>query len=469
MYLTGIVVLSVIANSQKALTRNDYYLVGRSLGKWLLAGTVIATMVNSLAVTGTPSLFYRGGVLFLQMFIAVTGAAILIYIFGPRINAWSSSRGILTQGELFGVYFHSRAVQVTVGLLGILSIFPFLGIQLAGIGKILAIGSNGLISHHYAVLLFAVFTGLYVFVGGARAAVWTDSLQGLTVFALFLTLAVLFHYWSGGMWKSIEIVSHVMPEKLEFQSENFPVFLDNIFSWTFAFFLWPHLFARVFMSRDGKSIREAAVLSAIFLNLLLLIILVATVCATAVLYGELQDPDQLLMVMLQKYLPEGSLLILVLIIALTMSTIDSALLSLSSIFNRDFSGERLHNKGESKGGFHRARYTTIAFLGIAVVFALSTIGTDALIPWATLGASLATLLLWPLLGMFLFKQQSPLPSLFAMYLGFFTIVTMRFFGLLDQVPIGFGTSGFLIGGVTFLVFSFALPSMSGEEDLQGQH
>ena len=38
-----------------------------------MAGTVVATNVNSVAVTGTPALFYKGGVLFGQMFVVAFG------------------------------------------------------------------------------------------------------------------------------------------------------------------------------------------------------------------------------------------------------------------------------------------------------------------------------------------------------------------------------------------------------------
>ena len=47
----------------------------------------------------------------------------------------------------------------------------------------------------------------------------------------------------------------VMPEKLVFNRANTPVFIDNVLSCTFAFFLWPHVFQRDSLSA-GELARE---------------------------------------------------------------------------------------------------------------------------------------------------------------------------------------------------------------------
>ena len=335
LYLLGILVLGVFAYRRSRPTTEDYFLASRGIGLWLLVGTVVATTVNSMAVTGTPALLYTGGVLFGQMFVAVLGCMTLIWFFGPRVSELAKQQRFITQGEMFADHYKSRGVLALTAGLGILSIFPFLAIQLAGIGKILAATTFGAISQELAVVLTAMSIGIYIFVGGARAAVWTDAFQGLIALGVLTVSAVLFSVWVGGLPAGVEKLYEVMPEKLAFNSDNTPVFIDNILSWTFAFFLWPHIFQRMFMARMPESVRRAAGVSLVVFYFILICMLAMTIAATAELYGVLDDPDQLIMTMFNRHLPVGGAFLTILVFGLGMSTVDSMLLALSSSVRRD--------------------------------------------------------------------------------------------------------------------------------------
>lgn len=448
-YLGVVLSLGFIAHRRSQQTTEDYFLAGRGVGLVLLVGTIVATIVNGLAVTGTPALFYEGGVLFGQMFVAVLGCTTLMWIFGPRICSIGRESGAVTQGELFANHYGSRAVLAWVAALGTLSILPFLSIQLVGIGKIVTATTRGAISLEEAVGLCALCVGVYVFMGGARAAVWTDAFQGVVALAFFLASAVLFTIWVGGLPTSIEKVALVMPEKLVFNRSNTPIFVDNVLSWTFAFFLWPHVFQRMFMARTPTSVRRSAGLSFVVFSFLLMCLLVMTITATGEFYGAIDDPDQLLAAMFERHMPAGGALLTIVVFALGMSTMDSMLLAVSSSTSRDLWTGLLGHEG--RPGIGRERWLTLSVLALAALFGLTAIGRSAITPWVTLGASIATLLLWPLLGMFVFRRASGATVVAAMSLGFLAICAARFTPVGDLLPVGFATTGFLVGGLSFLV------------------
>ena len=333
LYLGTLFTLGLVAQRRSRPMTEDYFLVSRDVGLWLLVGTIVATIVNSLAVTGTPALFYEGGVLFGQMFVAVFGSMALLWVFGPRVCRLGMKSRFLTQGELFADYYQSRVVLALTAGLGILSVFPFLAIQLAGIGKVLATTTKGAIPQEMAVVLCALSVGIYTYIGGSRAAVWTDALQGLMALGILTGSAVLFSVWVGGLPAGIEKLTQIMPEKLVFNRVNTPIFVDNILSWTFAFFLWPHIFQRMFMARTPQAVRRSAGISLMAFNFLLICLLTMAIAATGEFYGTLDDPDQLIAAMFQKYLPIGGVFLVLLIFALGMSTIDSMLLTLGSTVN----------------------------------------------------------------------------------------------------------------------------------------
>lgn len=183
-----------------------------------------------------------------------------------------------------------------------------------------------------------------------------------------------------------------------------------------------------------------------------------TIAATAEFYGSLDDPDQLIVTMLNRHLPVGGALLTVLVFALVMSTIDSMLLALSSIVTRDVWKGLLQGEGHPRSVFKRGRWITLALLVLASLFAVTAIGRGALTPWVTLGASIATLLLWPFLGIFVYKRASTNSVIAAMCLGFLTLCLVRFTALGGLLPIGFATAGFLVAAVTFLVVGLVTPS-----------
>lgn len=458
LYIGGVLTLGFAAHRRSQQTIEDYFLVSRGVGLLFLVGTIVATMINSLALTGVPALLYEGGVLFGQMVVAVLGSMALMWIFGPRVCQLAKEKGFVTPGELFAAHYQSRSVLVLVVAFGLLSIFPLLAIQLAGMGKIVAVTTGGTISQEFAVVLCTLSVGIYTFLGGARASIWTDALQGLIILGVFTGLAALFSVWIGGLSAGIEKLHQVMPEKLVFNDANTPVFIDNILSWTFAFFLWPHIFQRMFMARTPSSVRRSASISLVVFLYLFVCLLIMAIAATAEFYGSINDPDQLIATMLNKHLPVGGVVLTVLVFALVMSTIDSMLLALSSIVTRDVWKGLLHNEGHPSSVFKRGRWITLILLILASLFAMTTIGRGALTPWVTLGASIATLLLWPFLGIFVFKGASKNSVIAAMCLGFLTLCLMRFTALGNLLPIGFATAGFLVAAVTFLIVGLVAPT-----------
>ena len=448
-YFSSVLALGVAAYRHSQPTLEDYFLANRGIKTWILVGTVVATMVNSLAVTGTPALFYEHGILFLQMFVALFGCIALMWVFGPRVCKIGLQKGIISQNQLFYEHYRSRAVFIITTAVGILSVLPFLAVQLAGLGKVLAAISS--IPYDLGVILCATIIGTYIFFGGARAVIWTDMFQGLLALLFFTVSAVLFLYWAGGPASVTSQLSTMMPEKLVFNSSNTPIFVDNILSWSFAFFLWPHVFQRMFMSRNPQSIRQTAAISLIVINIMLIGILVMTMSATALLYGTLEDSDQLLATMFAQYLPIGGTILVIMIFALAMSTIDSMLLALSSSLSPRLESNSSGEMENQKSFFGRGRIITLAFLLIATVLAVTSIGRGAITPWVTLGASFATLLLWPFLGIFVWRRVTATSVIASVCLGFIAIMLARFTPVGSFLPFGFATAGFLVGGFTFFL------------------
>lgn len=459
LYFGFLKVVASWAHRRGTDSLEDYFLVSRSLGLLVLVGTLTATIVNGLAVTGTPALFYRGGLLYGQMFVIVISGCAFMWWLGPRICVIGGRSGTVTQAEYFGAHYGSKLIQLLAAGLGLLALMPFLAVQIAGIGKVVEGVTGGEIPFAAGAGLCVLSVAAYVFFGGARAVVMTDLVQGLIGLVFLIVSAFAFIHWTGGPAATLAEIDRVMPENLAFNAANTPVFIDNVLSWSFAIFLLPHIFQRLFMTRQPRRIRQTAVFSLALLILVLTAILVMALAATAALYGKLEDPDQLIAVMYQRHWPLGGVFLTLVLFALAMSTIDSMLLTSSAIVTRDFCHHLLGLKLSAAREFALARWVALLLLLLASLIAFTGIGRSAIVPWVTMSASLATLLLWPLLGL-AWSRATSKSVVAAMGLGFLSICVVYYSDLQEVLPVGFATVGFLVGGASFLVVTLCGPRRS---------
>jgi Na+/proline symporter len=137
------------------------------------------------------------------------------------------------------------------------------------------------------------------------------------------------------------------------------------------------------------------------------------------------------------------------IFSVAMSTIDSMLLTVGSLVTRDAARGLLGINLSTATEFIVARWATMTFLGLGTLVAFTGIGRGAIVPWVTMSASIATLLLWPLLGT-VWKRATREGAIAAMCLGFLAICVMRFTEIGAGLPVGYATVGFLVGGASFV-------------------
>ncbi len=445
LYLVILKWISLRSHSRSRPTVEDFFLVGRSLQGPLLWATILATVVNSLAFTAVPGLVYTGGVLFAQMWVIVLVLPILIRFFGPLISRVGYRKKAITQAEVYGRMYDSRSLALVCAIIGILSIFPFLTIQLSAIAKVAVIASKGFISYEVAIAVFALSTAFYLFFGGARAVVWTDVLQGLCFFLLLAAGASLCMYWVGGFGTAFSVISEARPELFAFSTKSRLLFLNNILSWPFAFFLWPQLFQRMLMAKDEEAIRRSSLATFLLFAVVMFCIMTVGIMATATFLSGEVAADTLLASMFAKHLPLAGTFLVLAVVASGMSTLDSGLLAVSSTIQRDFGIDWFRHRPLAA-----AKLISLGAISLLAILACSEFGRGAIAPLVTLGASFATLLLWPLLGIRLGWAADAESAIVAIVLGAIAILVSVFTAWGQQYLPGPGVSGFFSAGFVYL-------------------
>lgn len=163
-------------------TRHDYFLASRGLPSWALATSIIATQCSTNSLLGAPAFVgfaAAGGLLWLQYELAVPFAMLaLCFLFGPIHRA-----GVISiYGYLEQRLGRSARLLASACFLFFRAIAT--GVTVYGVASIVVLLTD--VSYLTAVMLLMALTIVYDVLGGMRAVVISDVVQ-----MLLLLLAVI--------------------------------------------------------------------------------------------------------------------------------------------------------------------------------------------------------------------------------------------------------------------------------------
>ena len=162
--------------SGKQSDAKDYFLGGRDIPWWAVCLSVVATETSALTVIGIPVMSFVGDISYLQLgFGYIVGRVIVAYLLLPRYYDGEMVTAYAYLGKRFG-----SATQTTAGVTFLFTRLLADGVRVLAAAIPLKIILDGLGVHtNYFVIIvvLAVVTILYTFIGGIRAVVWVDVVQ----------------------------------------------------------------------------------------------------------------------------------------------------------------------------------------------------------------------------------------------------------------------------------------------------
>lgn len=327
----------------KNKTPESYFLADRGLTTLSLFFTILATNFSAFYFLGFAGEGYKIGYIhYIMMAVGTSLAGVAILILGPKIWKLGKQHSYMTPSELVFGQTGSRALAVLFSAVMIIFTFPYLALQIVGGGYILENLTQGELPYTWAIILLTVFTIAYVLVGGMTSVARTDLKQGILMI-LFMTLAVIFISDAfGGISSANEQARGVQEELFQLSGVKDHYTPQKWFSflifWFFCIPMFPQLFMRFYIAKDLSHLKKSAILYAfipIFISILPVMIGV---------WGHISFPDlssaeadKILPKMLAEHTSEAfAALIMTGAIAAFMSTLDSQLLAISTMFTRDF-------------------------------------------------------------------------------------------------------------------------------------
>jgi solute:Na+ symporter, SSS family len=371
-----------LSGKQKGL--QDYFLGGRNLPWWAVCLSVVATETSALTVIGIPVMSYLGDISYLQLALGyIVGRVIVAFFMLPRYYDGEMVTAYAYLGKRFG-----QSTQTTAGITFLFTRLLADGIRVlaAAIPLKLILDGMGLETNYFTIIVvLAVVTILYTFIGGIKAVVWVDVAQ-MFLYVLGGVLAiVIISAQTGGGW---------FTEAADAGKLTMFVFSGNPISDASSFipsFVGGAVFAmashgadqlvvqRLLTCRSKVEAQKALIWSGVIVFFQFAVFLLVGLALWGYYEGAaaadlgLGRDDEIFPLFIIEGLPQGvSGLLLAGILAAAMSTLSSSLSALSSSTVTDVYGRLRKTPLTDVEGLRAGRWATIgwglAFIAPATVF-----------------------------------------------------------------------------------------------------
>ena len=314
----------------------EYFLGGRRMGPWVSALSAGASDMSAWVLMGLPTAVFASGLKEIWTPIGLALGYALSWVFeAPRLRAFSIvSDDAITIPQYLTRRFKSKSysLQVVCAVIFLIAytIYAATSIKAAGtlFNKVIGLDAN------VAMYLATAIIIAYTFLGGFSAVCWTDFFQGMLMLGALL-LAPIFAL---GMLDA-STIEGITETTADFYNPftSWQSILSGI-GWGLGYFGMPHIIIRFLSIRSQKSLRKSAVIGISWTTLILIFAtLVGVFGREMIAYDqEIVDKEMVFITMVRKIFPALiSGILLSAILAASMSTADSQLLSAASAFSSD--------------------------------------------------------------------------------------------------------------------------------------
>ncbi|WP_352400168.1 sodium/pantothenate symporter [Anaerotignum sp.] len=443
---------------------NNYFIGGRSMGGLVLAMTLVATFTSASSFIGGPGVAYTKGLVWVYLsIIQVPTAFIILGVLGKKFAIISRKTNAVTVTDYLRARYKSPAVVIISSVALVLFFIAQMMSQFIG-GAVLFQTITGL-PYVYGLLLFGAIVIIYTTIGGFKAVVTTDTIQGLVmVLGGFIILFTIVRV-GGGFEAIVDKLNMVNP------TWNDPT-VGGTTPKAYVMSFWvlvgigvlglPQTAVRGMGFKDTKSLHSAMIYGTIVVGFLMLVMHISGAFAPAILDpSEIASSDYVVPTLVLKYMnPVVAGLFIAAPLSAVMSTVSSLLILASAAIVKDI---YLNYIAKEKGNIDNAdakfekkigKMSMITTLIVGIIVFVFTIYPPDLIVWINLFAmgGLECAFLCPILFGLYWKKSNATGAILSSVIGVicFLLMTTYKVTILGASPI---VPSIIVSVVAFVVGS----------------
>lgn len=341
-YLLLLLVVGLFSRSRAGQGIHDYYLASGSLGFAALFFTFYATQYSGNTLLGYAGAAYRHGLYPFALIFGFLGIVGVYHLFATKLNQLAREHRFITLSDYLRWRFNSEPLAQVLNVLAALALLSYIFGNFKALGILLESMSGGVFSQTTGVMFLALIMALYGWLGGMRAVAWTDILQGATMLVATLLLSALFvFHFPGGQAQAFEALASEFKASA-FDVQDWLAFGSLIVLTSFGAAMYPQAIQRIYSASGAPSLRRTFRWMLLMPFLTALPVLLIGLLSREILIGlNPADSEKLIVIVLRSMSTQDWLLAALVpayacaALAAVMSTLDSSLLTLSSMLMRD--------------------------------------------------------------------------------------------------------------------------------------
>ncbi len=348
LYLIALIGVAEFARRSRASSLPvDHFLANRELGLFVLFLTLYSTAYSGNSLLGYPGEAYRRGYVWIMATGFMLAIVVVFHAIVPVLRPIAVRYHFITPGDWiryrFGGERGSTALRRAVAVLMLIALANFLLAQLIAMGHITESITGGIVPYWVGVVGLALIILVYEVLGGMRAVAWTDAVQGIV---MLFGLGILL-YWlmqTGGGLEAITLrVAEIRPAAVRVPGAvEQAKWFSSIILLGLASVIYPQAIQRIYAAKSWSALRGSMMLMS-FMPLATTAVVTLIGIAAIVHFESLGsvEADTVMPRLLEIWAGEGgwqifaATLVFIGALAAIMSTADSVLLSLSSLFSGD--------------------------------------------------------------------------------------------------------------------------------------
>lgn len=393
---------------KKTANVSDFVLGGRGLGAWFTAfayGTSYFSAVIFVGYAGKFGWAYGVASTWVGIGNAVIGSWLAWKVLGRRTRIMTKYIEAKTMPEFFEKRYNSKMLKIVSAFIVFIFLIPYTASVYNGLSRLFEKGFG--IPYKYCIIGMALFTAVYVILGGYKATALNDFIQGIVMLVGITAVVFAVLDINGGLSSSLDMLGEIPtpdgktgmynsilgPDPINLLGV---VILTSLGTWGL-----PQMVQKFYAVKDDKAIKAGTVISTLFA------VVVAGGCYFLGGFGRLfaenvngapsEGFDSVVPIMMEKLPSLLFGLVIVLVLSASMSTLSSLVLTSSSTLTIDLIKPILKGKMDEKKELLTMRVFIGIFLLVSVIIAIITlenpqtvISTLMSISWGALaGAFLA--------------------------------------------------------------------------------
>lgn len=432
----------------------EYYVGNRSMTGFVLAMTTASTYASASSFVGGPGAAYKYGLGWVLLaMIQVPAVWLALGALGKKFALLSRETNALTLNDLFLYRYKNKYLVWLSSLALLLAFFAAMTVQFIGGARLLETTIG--ISYTQALLIFALTVGIYTFIGGFRAVVLTDTIQGTMMIVGTVILLGGTIYALGGVEAAMDKLTKIDP------ALTTPFGPDDFLDFPFMASFWilvcfgviglPHTAVRCMAFKDSKALHSGMLIGTVVLSIIMFGMTLSGALGRAIL-PDLTISDQVIPTLMLTVLPPiVAGIFLAAPMSAIMSTIDAQLIQSSSIFVKDLYLSVRPQAIENEKRI--SRISSLITLGISGLLILAALNPPDMIIWLNLFAfgGLEAAFLWVIVLGIYWDKANAYGALSSMTVGLGSYIALsqlgiKVFGFNAIVPaLVLGLAAFLIG------------------------